>query len=150
MHHTRIGPVIMNAKFFQFQVFVPRQHHQPTVKHGVNVVPEARIVSVFVRVQAPTHFHVFLDHHDLLAALTEIARTDHAVVSRADHNAVVFQYFCHDKPGTFGTREPIGTDELCRRGSNRSSSSSRSNQFSLVKASDPLSSPASSYIPNRP
>ena len=61
----------------------------------MNVVPEAGIVAILVRVQSPAHFHIFFDHHDLLAALGQIAGADHAVVPGADHDAVVFEYLRH-------------------------------------------------------
>ena len=90
MHHAGIGPVVVNAKIFQLQIFVPGQHHQAAMEHRVNVVPEAGIVAVFVGIQAAAYFHVFFDDHDLLAALGQIGRADHAVVTGADHDAVVF------------------------------------------------------------
>ena len=90
MHHAGIGPVIMNAEFFQFQVLIPGKHHKTAMKNGVNVMPEAGIVAVFVGIEPAADFHVFLNDHDLLAALAEISRADHTVVPGAYHNAVVF------------------------------------------------------------
>jgi hypothetical protein len=90
VHHARIGLVVMNTEILQLQIFVPWKHHQAPVKYRMNVVPESRIVAVLMGVETTAHFHVLFHHHDFLAALGEIAGTDHAVVTGADDNAVVF------------------------------------------------------------
>ena len=90
MHDPRIGPVVMNAEILQLEVFEPRQHHQAAMKHRMDVVPEAGIIAVLVGVQTAADFHILLDDHDLLAALGQIRGADHAVVPRADDDAVVF------------------------------------------------------------
>ena len=90
MHDAGIGTVVVNAEFLQLEIFEPRQHHQPTMKHRVDVVPEPGIVAVLVGIQTAADFHVLLDDHDLLAALGQISGADHAVVPGADHDAVIF------------------------------------------------------------
>ena len=95
MHDAGVGPVVVNAEIFQLEILEPGQHHQAAMKYRMNVVPEAGIVSVFVGIQAAADFHIFLDDHDLLAALGQIRGADHAVVPGADHHAVVFKNFGH-------------------------------------------------------
>src|SRR4029077_3747966 len=76
------------------------------MKDRVNVVPKAGIIAVLVGVQSSAHFHIFLDNHDFLAALSQITGADHTVMSSADHDTVVFQNLRHDfntlnlEPGT--------------------------------------------------
>ena len=93
VHDAGIGPVVVNAEIFQFEIFVPRQHHQTAVKDRVNVMPEAGIVAVFVRVESAADFHVLFHDHDLQAALGQVTRADHAVVAGAYYHAVVFKIF---------------------------------------------------------
>ncbi len=93
------------------------------MKNRMNVVPEAGIIAVLVLVQAASHFHVFLDDHDLLAAPCQIACANHAVVAGADHDAVVFKDFYHRY------LDRNDSNDLNESGSNRSNSSSRSRRF---------------------
>jgi len=95
VHDTGVRPVVVNAKIVQLEIFKPRQHHQPAVKYRMDVVPESRVISVFVRVQTAADFHVLLDDHDLLPALRQVSGADHAVMASADDHAVVFQDFSH-------------------------------------------------------
>ena len=61
----------------------------------MNIVPEAGIIPILMRVEPAADFHVFLHDHDLLAALGQIRGADHAVVTGADDDAVVFEKLSH-------------------------------------------------------
>ena len=71
------------------------EHDQSAVEYRVNVVPKARIVPVFMRVQAATDFHVLFNNEDFLSRLAEIPGTDHPVVAGADDYTVVVEDFPH-------------------------------------------------------
>ncbi len=85
----RIWLVVVDAEALQLEVAVPGQHRDTAVENGVDVVPEAGVVDVLVRVEAAADLHVLLDHGDLQAGLAEVAGGDHPVVAGADDDSVV-------------------------------------------------------------